>query len=195
MPLQRPRRIFRPSLLARPGPALLRATLVGAALATFGAALVLVAANMEFSGHAVPSPSRLSAEPSQVAVVDAGTLRINRQVVRLLGVDPPPRGERCGSADDCGTAAANALADLVRQKRVVCALQDQDPLGRPLAVCEAAGTQINRAVVASGWARAESGAADLRAIESAARAGRLGLWADPGAIAARAKVAPLSSTP
>lgn len=169
--------------------------LVGAALAALGAVLALVAANVEFSGHTLPGPGRLTADPAQVAVVDAGTLRIDRRVVRLLGVDPPPRGERCGSADDCGTAAANALADLVRQKSVSCALHGEDPLGRPLAVCDAAGTELNRAVVASGWARAESGAAELQAIESTARADRLGLWADPGTFAARAKVAPLSSTP
>jgi endonuclease YncB( thermonuclease family) len=110
-------------------------------------------------------------------VIDGGTLRIDRQVVRLLGVDPPPRGESCGGAADCGSAAANALAVLVREKPVSCALHGQDRMGRPLGACDAAGTDLNRAQVAAGWARAGTARPDLRQAESSARAERIGLWA------------------
>jgi len=41
-------------------------------------------------------------------------------------------------------------------------------------VCEAGGTELNRALVAAGWARADI--PGLGAVEATARAGRLGLW-------------------
>lgn len=185
MPLQRPRRIFRSSL-ARPCPASLRTAIVAlAGLAVLGvlgvAALVVAELSTDLFGRTQPPASRtLAAQATQVAVIDGGTLRINRQVVRLLGVDPPERGESCGPAADCGTAAANALAGLVRERPVSCTLRGQDAMGRPLGACDAAGIDLNRAVIAAGWARADSARPDLRDEERSARAGRLGLWADTG---------------
>ncbi len=110
----------------------------------------------------------------QRAVVE----RLCVEAQRLLGVDPPARGEICGAAD-CGAAAANMLAGLVRQKPVSCALQGKDGTGHALGRCNAAGTDLNLALVASGWARAANGRADLRQAETGARADRRGLWANP----------------
>ncbi len=162
---------------------MLRAAIVTVAgLAGFGllgaAALTIAGLSTDLFGRTPPAATRsLAAQPAQVAVIDGGTLRIDRQVVRLLGVEPPARGESCGSAADCGSAAANALAGLVREKPVSCALRGQDRMGRPLGACEAAGTDLNRAVVAAGWAHATGGRPDLRDAESSARAERRGLWA------------------
>lgn len=186
MPLQRPRRIFRSSSLARPNPATLRTAIVAlaglAALGVLGAAaLVIAGLSTDLLGRTPPAAIRtLAAPPAQVVVIDGGTLRMNRQVVRLLGVDPPERGASCGTATDCGTAAANALAGLVREKPVSCAVRGQDDMGRPLGACHAAGTDLSRAVIAAGWARADTERPDLREAERSARAGRLGLWADTG---------------
>lgn len=164
---------------------MLRATIVAVAgLAGLGllgaAALAISGLSTDLFGRTPPPTGRvLAAEPAQVAVIDGGTLRLDRQVVRLLGVDPPPRGERCGPVADCGSAAANALAGLVRRKPVSCALHGQDDMGRPLGACDAASTDLNRAVVAAGWARAGAGRKDLHEAESRARAQRIGLWAGP----------------
>jgi endonuclease YncB( thermonuclease family) len=106
-------------------------------------------------------------------------LRLREMVVRLQGVAAPPRGLSChaadGSASDCGAEAATALAALVRDHDVACRLHGRDSAGLAQGVCEAAGTELNRTVVAEGWARAldASGMADA---ETAARAARLGLW-------------------
>jgi endonuclease YncB( thermonuclease family) len=164
---------------------MLRATLVAVAgLAGLGllgaAALVIAGLSTALFGSTPPPTGRiLTAEPAEVAVIDGGTLRMDHQVVRLLGVDPPPRGESCAAAADCGGAAANALAGLVRRKPVSCALHGQDDMGRPLGACDAAGTDLNRALVAAGWARAAPERPDLRQAEEAARAERIGLWAAP----------------
>ena len=81
----------------------------------------------------VPPAEELSAQPAQVAVVDGGTLRLGDRVVRLQGVEPPPRGTTCGprdgSGEDCGAAASNALAALVREAQVACRITGRGPPG------------------------------------------------------------------
>jgi endonuclease YncB( thermonuclease family) len=123
----------------------------------------------------------LDAAPAQVAVVDAGTLRLQDHVVRLLGVDPPVRGATCRSHDgtgfDCGAAATNAVAALIRETPVACRLSGHDNFGRPFALCEASGTDLNRAVIAAGWARADRTQPALRRDEENARTQGRGLWA------------------
>jgi endonuclease YncB( thermonuclease family) len=114
-------------------------------------------------------------------VVDGGTLRLHDRVVRLEGVEPPPRGTtsgpREGPAEDCAAAATNALAALVREAPVACRITDEDRLGRPSGICQASGTELNRALVAAGWARADRARTELKQAEAAARAGGLGVWA------------------
>jgi hypothetical protein len=65
-------------------------------------------------------PQQLTATPAQVAVVDAGTLRIGERVFRLSGVRPPARGIACGSSEDCAAAVTEALAAMVRELPVAC---------------------------------------------------------------------------
>ncbi len=125
---------------------------------------------------------RLAAQPGQVAVVDGGTLVLRGRVVRLLGVDPPIRGATTckaanGATVDCWTAATNALAAQVWDRPVACLVQGQDELGRPYAVCDARGTDLNRAQVAAGLARAGDALPALKRDEDQARAGHRGLWA------------------
>lgn len=135
--------------------------------------------------HREPAPpplvEELHAAPSQVAVVDGATLRLRDRVVLLQDVEPPPRGMACGSnadsGDDCGATAANALAALVREAPVVCRITGADDLGRPYAVCQSGSLELNRAVVAAGWARAGGAKPELKQAEAAARARHLGVWA------------------
>jgi endonuclease YncB( thermonuclease family) len=123
-----------------------------------------------------PPGEDVSAPPTQVAVIDAGTLKLRDRVVLLQGVEPPSRGTACGTGNDCAVAAANALAALVREASVACRVTGADGLGRAYALCQAGGTELNRAVVAAGWARAGRGPPDLHRAEDAARAARLGVW-------------------
>src|SRR5262249_25526644 len=122
----------------------------------------------------------LHALPAQVAVVDSGTLRLRDRVVLLRGLRPPPRGMACGpgqgSGEDCAAAATNALAAMVRDAAVARRVTGADGLGRPTPIWRAGGTELNRAVVAAGWARVDDATPELRQAESAARAGRLGVW-------------------
>ncbi|MBS0562335.1 MAG: thermonuclease family protein [Proteobacteria bacterium] len=125
--------------------------------------------------------AQVTADPGQTAVLDADTLRLSNRVVRLAGIDAPERGRTCrddaGQDFDCGVAATNALAALVREAPVACELRGADRMGHALAVCEAGGQQINRALVDAGWARADRSSPGLEAAETAARSQRRGLWA------------------
>ena len=132
-------------------------------------------------GRAAPGPERVAADPNQVAVIGGDTLRLEGHVIRLRGVEAPDRGDRCRGELDCGGAATSVLAGLVRDRRVECRLDGSDKAGRPYAACEANGTDLSRAIVASGWARAQPGVPELADLELRARRQRAGLWADAAA--------------
>ncbi len=177
--LKPPRRIFRGSSPLRPR---VVRTALAATLAVLGTAgLATIGLSTNLFGRASPGPSRVAADPSGVAVIGGDTLRLDGQVVRLRGVEAPDRGDRCGADLDCGGLATSVLAGLVRGRRVECALSGHDDVGRPYAACEANGTDLSRAIVASGWARARPGLPELADLELRARRQRSGLWADAGA--------------
>lgn len=174
--MRAPRRIFRSQSAVRPSR--WSRPIVAGMLAVLGTgALVMVGLSTDLFGRAPPGPDRLSADPGTVAVIDGETLRVDGRVVRLGGVDAPTRGDLCRGGADCGGAATTVLAGLVRDRRVQCRLTGQDRMGRPFAMCDANGTDLSRAIVASGWARAQSGAPELADLELRARRQGAGLWA------------------
>jgi len=178
--IDRPRRIFRSSLTGIP-PVDRRAykILAVAAIVAGGAfaGFTLVRNTGAPVLQAGPTQQELVAPAAQVAVVDGATLRMKDRVVRLFGVNPPARGTECGTGLDCAVASANALAALLHEDAVACRVTGIDTLGRPFAICEASGTELNQAVIAAGWARADEGQPDLLAAEAKARAQHRGVWA------------------
>ncbi len=180
MSVRRPRRIFSGQISPSRKGSVGSTVVAGLFGAGVGAFVVLLALPADLFGR-VPQPSgSVSAEPSALAVVDGDTMRVQETVVRLQGVEAPPRGRMCNRADgtsfDCGAAAAAALADLVRGRRVVCRLSGRDGAGYPEAQCQAGETDLNRRLVADGWARARADAPAFGAEESRARAESRGLW-------------------
>ena len=155
------------------------ALLAGAAGGALAVMLVVFALPSDLFGRVPPLTGTLSAQPQHVAVVDGETLLLRETVIRLLGVAAPGRGQACRAnpATDCGAAAADALAALVRGQAVECRLNGRDQEGFALGLCEAAGVELNRAVVAAGWARARRESPDFSAEEADARAAKRGLWA------------------
>lgn len=154
-----------------------------------GAALVLSAAIAAPVVLAVALPSNLfgsaptdrnwRAEANAIRIVDGETLGLGERIVRLDGVAAPARGEACrssaGESFDCGGAAAAALTRLVAGHAVACRIVGQDGFGRGLGQCDAAGADLNRALVGGGFAVATTSA--LRSQEAAARRAAQGLWA------------------
>ena len=174
-----PRRIFRGGATRRSP---LGRTILAVTAGVVGTgALAMTAMSSNLFGHAAPPPTHVGAEAHNIAIIDGDTLRMDGHVIRLRGVEAPDRGDRCLGGIDCGGAATTALAALVRGRRVECSLKDHDSAGRPYADCNASGTDLSRAIVASGWARAQPGAPELADLELRARRQRAGLWADVAA--------------
>jgi len=176
LPIGQPRRIFR-SELSKPSVKGLTVVLVAGLSVIGGVSLATLPHHAGAPTVPAAAPRELNAQPDQVAVVDAGTLRLRDQVVRLSGVEPPVRGTSCGGDQDCGAAAANTLAAMIRDAPVACRITGVDELGRPLAVCQAMGTELNSAVIAAGWGRADTMQPELQRAERTARAEHRGVWA------------------
>ena len=147
---------------------LLRTVGVGLAGAAAGAAIVLAALPRQVPAQLV------SAAPGQVAVIDGDTLRLGATIVHLSDVQAPQRGQACAAGPDCGGRASAVLAELVRNRPVECRVWGRDVLGRPAGRCDAGGQDVNVALVATGWARADSPA--FFAAETDARAHKRGIW-------------------
>ena len=132
----------------------------------------------------------LAAEPATLAgkvvsVHDGDTLRVldaggTQHKVRLQGIDSPETKQAFG------TKARNRLADLTLGKAVTVRVHGRDRYGRTLGTVEAAGQDVNRQMVADGfaWHYVEySQDAGLARAERDARAAGRGLWADKAPVA------------
>lgn len=116
----------------------------------------------------------------QASAVDGDSLSVGGMSVRLFGIDAPEGKQSCardGAHWACGEAAARQLGALVAGQQVVCRGKGSDDYGRTIAVCEAGGLELNRTMVAQGWATAfRAYSSDYIADEMRAKAARLGIW-------------------
>ena len=179
MKLRRPRRIFRAESKFSGENLGGRLIAIGLGMTSF-AVMLMVALPADLFGRASNLTTTLAAESPQVAVVDGDTLRMRDTLVRLRGTVAPSRGQVCQSGPamtvDCGTASSTALAGLVRGRAVACQANGRDRHGFVLADCEAAGVNLNHAMVSQGWARAELDDAAMQATEREAQRAKRGLW-------------------
>lgn len=122
-----------------------------------------------------------SAISGRVRVIDGDTIEIDGRRIRLEGIDAPEHGQRCGrrffGTWNCGTAAADALRDLVDQRIVSCESQGNDKYGRILGICFVDGIDINAQMVREGYAWAfVKYSKSYVGEEAEARAVRAGIW-------------------
>ena len=120
--------------------------------------------------------------PGHVTVLDGDSLREGQTEIRLYGIDAPEYRQSCFDSSHvsyaCGKRAADELRQLVRGAEVTCKRLDVDRYGRSVAVCKTGKSEINRAMVESGWAVAfVQYGFDYVAVEAAARKEKRGLWA------------------
>jgi hypothetical protein len=101
--------------------------------------------------------------------------------VRLFGIDAPEWDQPCqrGGQDwSCGSAAADKLAQLVTGKNVVCSTVGTAQHGRLLGRCMVGATDVNRVMVASGYAVAfRRYSSDYGSAEDSAKVDKRGIWA------------------
>ena len=109
-----------------------------------------------------------------VVLVDQRELRI-----RLEGIDAPERGQPHGAQ------AKRALSEKIFGRTVTVEVVGTDKYGRVLAFVLTDGENVNRWLIAAGHAwhyKHFNDDPELAAAEEAARAARLGLWAEPNPI-------------
>lgn len=114
-------------------------------------------------------------------MIDADTIEIRRQRIRLDGIDAPESSQTC--LDDqnrswrCGQKAALALSDLLGRHHVRCLVSGEDRYQRKLATCSLGDTEINSWLVRSGWALAyRRYSRRYLPEERQAKRERIGLW-------------------
>jgi endonuclease YncB( thermonuclease family) len=115
------------------------------------------------------------------SVIDGDTIEIHGVRIRLHGIDAPESRQECirpdGATWRCGQQAALALSDHIGRAVVSCEPRDRDRYGRVVAVCSLGGEDLNRWMVANGWAMAfRRYSLDYVADEDRARMAGVGLW-------------------
>jgi len=112
---------------------------------------------------------------------DGDSFMVGDREVRLFGIDAPEFSQYCKRAGQdwpCGAEAAERLSRLIMGKDVRCVAMDTDQYGRTVARCTVDGTDINRAMVASGFAVAfRRYSTEYVSAEESARLAKRGMWA------------------
>jgi endonuclease YncB( thermonuclease family) len=116
------------------------------------------------------------------SVVDADTLDIHAQRIRLVGVDAPESKQKCLDAGGllfrCGAAAANALSDWINRNPVTCVSEGHDRYNRTLGKCTVRGTSVQDWLVRNGHAVAyRAYSKEFIPAEEAAQTAKVGIWA------------------
>lgn len=156
-----------------------KAPILWAAPALLGVAVFLA----PMDGEAAPAHKGLPASVSGAAsVIDADTIEIAKQRIRLVGVDAPESGQKCLNANRkfyrCGSVSANALDAWINRNPVTCAIEDTDRYGRLLGQCSVRGENVQEWLVSNGLAVAyRQYSTAYVAAELHARAARAGIWA------------------
>jgi endonuclease YncB( thermonuclease family) len=115
------------------------------------------------------------------SVIDGDTIEIHGQRIRLFGIDAPEGGQLCvrssGEHWRCGQQGSLALSERIGRATIRCEPRDIDRYHRVVAVCFKGSEDLNRWMVANGWAVAfRRYSQNYVADEDAARKRRLNIW-------------------
>lgn len=120
----------------------------------------------------------ISAAPLAAAqtITDGDTIKLSGTTYRLWGIDAPEMKQDCPDGWPAGRMAATHLQKLISGRAVTCERKDTDRYGRTVALCRVSGEDLGALMVRDGFAWAFIRyTRDYAAVESAARAKRLGV--------------------
>jgi len=112
-------------------------------------------------------------------VVDGDTIIIDREKLRLSGIDAPEIAQSCtrsGKPWPCGREAKKALRKLALRGDFQCTTEGLDRYERWLATCSVQGANVNRTLVRNGWAVNYGGYGPYGGEETLAQNEKVGIW-------------------
>lgn len=118
----------------------------------------------------------------RASVIDADTIEIHGERIRLLDVDAPESKQTCKAQDAsdwrCGQKASLALSDWIGARPVTCDTTKRDRYGRHLARCVVAGEDVGVWLAESGWVvpYRDCKCETIRSAASRAKSAQLGIW-------------------
>lgn len=146
------------------------------------------APEQERAGLLVPLPADQNAVPDAngdyvgiAEAVEGDVIRLGRTRMLLYGIDAVERGQTCainGETWECWPATVRQLQTIIADGPVKCTPVDQaDPYGRILALCEVNGESVNAQMVRTGFAIVfEDEMPEYVPLQEAAQRENIGLW-------------------
>ena len=131
---------------------------------------------------ALPSAAHAAELNGPAKIRDGDHVTIGAARVRLGGIDAPGLDQLClnaaGERWTCGVAARDALVKKAGNQDWTCKVLRQDKSGQSVARCTVGGEDIQKWMVANGWALAYlKFSRDFGADQAAAKSAKAGLWA------------------
>lgn len=132
------------------------------------------------------STARADTIAGRASVIDADTLQINGERIRILDIDAPEKDQFCQQAVgdatwECGVEATFALIDWIGESDVVCETDRLDRYKRHLAHCTVDGEDLGVWLAESGWAVPfrDCTCETVRQGSERAQAAQRGIWIGP----------------
>ena len=116
----------------------------------------------------------------KVKIIDGDTIHIEKNKIRLHGIDAPEIDQICTIKDkvwNCGIESSFELKKLILDNNISCVVSDIDKYNRYIAECFINNKNINKLMVRNGWAIAyRYYSLDFVEDEKLAEKDKNGLW-------------------
>lgn len=120
-----------------------------------------------------------------IRIIDADTIKVGQNKIRLQGIDAPETKQTCKCAGQtvyCGKIATQSLKDFVGSDKIYCEGDQRDRYGRIIGEClvrkSGQTINLNQWLVANGYAVAyKQYSKKFSPDESAAQQAKKGFWA------------------
>jgi endonuclease YncB( thermonuclease family) len=116
-------------------------------------------------------------------VIDGDSIIINNQNIRLFGIDAPEYQQKCFDKNiieyQCGLYSKKFLKKLISNNKVTCSYHKKDIYDRILGECQVSGFNINKKMIAAGWAilyNFSQSSKEMQDLEISSKRESKGLW-------------------